>query len=52
MEIIRGSNISEEIRKGLKEANQEEGICPKLAIILVGGRPLIMCTLNEELESI
>ncbi|MBC7075474.1 MAG: bifunctional 5,10-methylenetetrahydrofolate dehydrogenase/5,10-methenyltetrahydrofolate cyclohydrolase [Syntrophomonadaceae bacterium] len=37
MEIIRGSNISEEIRKGLKEANQEEGICPKLAIILVGG---------------
>ncbi|MEN6348398.1 MAG: bifunctional 5,10-methylenetetrahydrofolate dehydrogenase/5,10-methenyltetrahydrofolate cyclohydrolase [Syntrophomonas sp.] len=36
MKIISGTEISQEIRKNLQEANQRDGISPVLAIILVG----------------
>ncbi len=36
MELISGSKIAEEIKNSLGQENLSQGICPKLAVILVG----------------
>jgi len=38
MEIINGSQIAQEIRQKVKKRNEQEGISPCLAMILVGGQ--------------
>lgn len=38
MEIISGTQIAKEIREGLREANEKDGIKPVLAVIVVGDR--------------
>lgn len=50
MEIISGTQIAKEIREGLREANEKDGIKPVLAVIVVGDRQenLIYVGLKEK----
>lgn len=50
MEIISGTQIAKEIREGLREDNEKDGIKPVLAIIVVGDRQenLVYVRLKEK----